>query len=438
MTSNSSDPESWQLHNTTKQDRKELGERLKDPEDSLKLVIVRDMWLTGFDAPCLHTMYVDKPMRGHNLMQAIARVNRVYKDKPGGLIVDYIGIASDLKQALATYTESGGHGTPAFDQSEAIAVMMEKYEIVVGMFNGFDYKQYFSSDTKEKMTIILEAQEHILSLDDGKNRFTQQVVSLSKAFALSVPSLSAMKIKEEVGFFQAIKARLTKFEPTGSGKSDAEIETAIRQIVDKAVVVDGVIDIFGAAGIKKPDISILSDDFLEEIRGMERRNITIELLRKILDDEIKTRIKKNFIQSKKLSDMLDAAIKKYQNKLLTAAQVIEELIRIAREIKVSDERGENLGLTEDEIAFYDALAMNESAKEVLGDETLRDLARILVQKVKANTSIDWTIKDSIKARLRVIVKRVLRQYGYPPDKQKLATENILKQAELFANEWSSY
>lgn len=438
MTSNSSDPESWQLHNTTKQDRKELGERLKDPEDSLKLVIVRDMWLTGFDAPCLHTMYVDKPMRGHNLMQAIARVNRVYKDKPGGLIVDYIGIASDLKQALATYTENGGQGTPAFDQSEAIAVMMEKYEIVVGMFNGFDYKRYFSTATKEKMTIILEAQEHILSLDDGKNRFTQQVVLLSKAFALSVPSLSAMKIKEEVGFFQAIKARLTKFEPTGSGKSDAEIETAIRQIVDKAVVVDGVIDIFGAAGIKRPDISILSDDFLEEIRGMERRNIAIELLKKILDDEIKTRVKKNFIQSKKLSDMLDAAIKKYQNNLLTAAQVIEELIRIAREIKVSDERGENLGLTEDEIAFYDALAMNESAKEVLGDDTLRDLARILVQKVKANTSIDWTIKDSIKARLRVIVKRVLRQYGYPPDKQKLATENILKQAELFANEWSSY
>lgn len=437
MTSASSDPESWQLHNTTKQDRKKLGERLKDPGDPLKLVIVRDMWLTGFDAPCLHTMYIDKPMRGHNLMQAIARVNRVYKDKPGGLIVDYIGIASDLKQALATYTESGGKGAPALDQSEAIAAMIEKYEIVVQMFNGFDYKRYFSADTKEKMIIILEAQEHILSLDDGKNRFTQQVVLLSKAFALSVPSLPAMKIKEEVGFFQAIKARLTKFEPIGSGKSDAEIETAIRQIVDKAVVVDGIIDIFDAAGIKKPDISILSDDFLEEIRGMKRRNIALELLKKILDDEIKTRIKKNFIQSKKLSDMLDAAIKKYQNNLLTTAQVIEELIRIAREIKVSDERGEGLGLTEDEIAFYDALAMNESAKEVMGDDTLRDLARILVQEVRANTSIDWTIKESIQARLRVIVKRILRQYGYPPDKQKLATENILKQAELFADEWSS-
>jgi type I restriction enzyme, R subunit len=437
MTSSSSDTESWQLHNTSKQDRKELGERLKDPSDPLQLVIVRDMWLTGFDAPCLHTMYVDKPMRGHNLMQAIARVNRVYKDKPGGLIVDYIGIASDLKQALATYTESGGQGAPALDQSEAIAAMMEKYEVVMQMFNGFEYKRYFSASTKEKMTIILEAQEHVLGLENGKNRFTKQVGLLSKAFALSVPSLPAMNIKDEVGFFQAVKARLIKFEPTGSGKSDAEIETAIRQIVDRAVVVDGVIDIFDAAGIKKPDISILSDDFLEEIRDMKRKNLALELLKKIIDDEIKTRTKKNFIQSKKLSDMLDTAIKKYQNNLLTAAQVIEELINIAKEIKVSDTRGEDLGLNEDEIAFYDALAINGSAKKVLGDETLRELARILVQKVKANTAIDWTIKESVQAKLRVIVKRILRQYGYPPDKQKLATENILKQAELFADEWSS-
>ncbi|NLB55082.1 MAG: DUF3387 domain-containing protein, partial [Lentisphaerae bacterium] len=436
MTSGSSDPESWQLHSTTKQDRKVLGERFKDPSDPLKLVIVRDMWLTGFDAPCLHTMYIDKLMRGHNLMQAIARVNRVYKDKPGGLIVDYIGIASDLKQALATYTESGGQGKPALDQSEAIAAMMEKYEIVAQMFNGFEYKRYFSSDTKEKMTIILEAQEHILGLEDGKNRFTKQVSLLSKTFALSVPSTPAMNIKDELGFFQAVKARLTKFEPTGSVKSDTEIETAIRQIVDKAVVVDGVIDIFDAAGIKKPDISILSDDFLNEIRGMTRRNLALELLKKILLDEIKTRTKKNLVQSKKLSDMLDTAIRKYQNNLLTAVQIIEALINIAKEIKAADERGEHLGLTDDEIAFYDALVMNESAKAVLGDDTLRELARILVQQVKANTSIDWTIKESVQARLRVIVKRILRQYGYPPDKQKLATENILKQAELFADEWT--
>ena len=436
MTSSSSDPESWQMHNTTKQERRDLGERLKDPSNPLELVIVRDMWLTGFDAPCLHTMYVDKPMRGHNLMQAIARVNRVYKDKPGGLIVDYIGIASDLKKALATYTESGGQGAPALDQSEAITAMTEKYEIVEQMFSDFDYKRYFTSDTKEKMTIILEAQEYILSLEDGKNRFTKQVSLLSKAFALAVPSLPAMEIKEELGFFQAVKARLTKFEPAGSGKSDAEIETAIRQIVDKAVVVDDVIDIFDAAGIKKPDISILSDDFLEEVRDMKRKNLAMELLKKILGDEIKTRTKKNFIQSRKLSEMLDAAIKKYQNNLLTAAQVIDELINIAKEIKVSDERGEDLGLSEDEVAFYDALANNGGAKEVLGDDTLRELARLLVEKVKANTAIDWTIKESVQAKLRVIVKRILRQYGYPPDKQKLATDNILKQAELFADEWS--
>ena len=437
MTSSASDPGSWQLHNTTRQERKELGNRLKDPGDPLKCVIVRDMWLTGFDAPCLHTMYVDKPMRGHNLMQAIARVNRVYKDKPGGLIVDYIGIASDLKQALASYTGSGGKGAPAFDQADAIAAMMEQYEIVAQMFNGFDYARYFSAGTQEKMTLILEAQEHVLSLEDGKNRFIKYVGLLSRTFALSVPSLPAMGIKDALGFFQAVKARLTKFEPTGSGRSDVDIETAIRQIVDKAVVVDSVIDIFDAAGIRKPDVSILSDDFLEEVRGMKRKNLALELLRKILDDEIKTRTKRNFIQSKKLSDMLDAAIKKYQNNLLTAAQVIEALINIAKEIKVSDGRGDDLGLTGDEVAFYDALAFNRSAKDVLGDETLRELARILVEKVRANTAIDWTIKESVQAKLRVIVKRVLRKYGYPPDKEKLATENILKQAELFVDHWDS-
>ena len=435
MTSESSDPGSWQTHNTTKQTRKEIGERFKRPGDPLKLVIVRDMWLTGFDAPCLHTMYVDKPMKGHNLMQAIARVNRVYNDKPGGLIVDYIGIASDLKQALAVYTESGGQGAPVLDQSDAVAAMMEKYEIVAQMFDGLDYRRYFSADAKGKMTIILEAQEHILGLEEGKTRFTKQVILLAKTFALSVPARKAMAIKDELGFFQAVKARLTKFEPAGSGKTDVEVETAIKQIVDRAVVVDGVMDVFAAAGIKKPNISILSDDFLNEVRDMKRKNLALELLRKILKDEVKTKTKKNFIQSKLFSDMLDAAIKKYQNNLLTAAQVIEELIDIAKQIRAHNERGENLGLTEDEIAFYDALAFNQSAKEVLGDDTLRELAGILVEKVKNNTSIDWTIKENVRAKLRVIVKRVLRQYGYPPDKQKLATENILKQAELFADEW---
>ncbi len=436
MTSSSSDPATWQIHNTTKQERKLLGDRLKDPHDPLKMVIVRDMWLTGFDAPCLKTMYIDKPMRRHNLMQAIARVNRVFRDISGGLIVDYIGIASDLKHALATYTENGGRGAPTLDQAEAVATMLEKFEIVDQMFNGFDYNKYFSADTKEKMTIILETQEHILSLEDGKNRYQRQTSLLSKAFALSVPDPKAMEIKEAVGFFQVVKARLTKFEPNGKGKSDAEIETAIRQIVDKAVVAEGVVDIFDAAGIKKPDISILSDDFLQEVKGMQHKSLAMELLKKLLGDEIKSRVKKNFIQSKKLSEMLENAIKKYQNNLITASQVIEELIEMAKEIRKSDERGKGLGLTEDEVAFYDALLDNGSAKEVLGDDTLRELARILVKRVKENTTIDWTIKESVQAKLRSIVKRTLRKFGYPPDKQLLATENILHQAELLADDWA--
>ena len=438
MTSSASDPQSWQAHNTSKNDRKTLGDRFKNPSDPLQLVIVCDMWLTGFDAPCLHTMYIDKSMNGHNLMQAISRVNRVYKDKPGGLIVDYIGIATHLKQALNTYTESGGKGAPVLKQSEAVAVLLEKHQIVAQMFHGFDYKRYFSADTKEKMNIILSAQEHILGLPDGKNRFSKQVVLLGKAFALSVPAPEALNIKDELGFFQAIKARLGKFEANvnGSGQSDAEIETAVRQLVDSAIVVDGVIDIFDAAGIKKPEVAILSDEFLEEIRDMKQKNLALELLKKILGDEIKTRTKKNLIKSKKLSAMLADAIKKYHNKLLTTAQVIDELITIAQEIKAADKRGENLGLNDDEIAFYDALADNENAQQVLGDDNLRALARTLVTQVKVNTSIDWTLRTSVRARLRVIVKRILRQYGYPPDQQQLATDNILQQAELFADEWS--
>jgi len=437
MTSSSSDPENWQIHSTTKDTRKEIAERFKDPDDRLKIVIVCDMWLTGFDVPCLHTMYVDKPMRGHTLMQAIARVNRIFRDKPGGLIVDYIGIASDLKIALATYTISGGKGAPTLDQEVAVAKMLEEFEIVCQMFDKFDYKKFFAAGTQQKLTIILEAQEYILSLEDGKDRFTKEVVGLSKAFAISVPHPKAMEIKDDVGFFQAVKARLVKFEPTGSGKSDAEIETAIRQIVDKAVVSEGIIDVFDAAGIKKPDISILSDEFLREIQGMERKNLALELLKKLLNDEIKFRTKKNLIQSKKFSEMLENAIKKYQNNLLTTAQVIEELIRLAKDIRDSDKRSEQFNLTDNELAFYDALANNESARAVLGDEKLRDLARVLVQRVKANTSIDWTIKENVRAKLKVIVKRLLRQYGYPPDLELLATENVLKQAELLADEWVS-
>lgn len=434
MTSSSSDPENWQAHSTTKQDRKDLGERMKDPSDPLKLVIVRDMWLTGFDAPCLHTMYVDKLMKGHNLMQAIARVNRVYKDKPGGLIVDYIGFASDLKKALAEYTESGGKGAPTLDQDAAVAKMLEHREVVEQMFSGFDYKRYFSSDTGEKLRIILEAQDHVLGLENGESRFKANVDSLSKAFAISIPNPKALELKDEVGFFQAVKARLVKFEPGDGRKTDEEIETAIRQIVDRAVVADGIIDVFDAAGIKKPDISILSDEFLEEIKGMEKKNLALELLKKLLNDDIRSRSKKNLIQSKKFSEMLENVIRRYQNNLLTAAQVIEELIGIAKEVRESDKRGKELGMSEYELAFYDALANNESARDVMGIKPLRELAVVLVERVKANTSIDWTVKESVKARLRAIVKRTLRKYGYPPDMQKLATENILKQAEMLADE----
>ncbi|MBI3794854.1 MAG: type I restriction endonuclease subunit R [Nitrospinae bacterium] len=435
MTSASSDPESWQKHHTSKENRKEISERFKDPSDPLRLVIVRDMWLTGFDVPCLHTMYIDKAMRGHSLMQAIARVNRIYKDKKGGLIVDYIGIASDLKTAFITYASSGGKGAPTIDQKEAVAKMLEKYEVVVQMFDKFDYKKYFSANTQEKLVLILEAQEYVLGLADGKTRFAREVTLLSQAFALSVPDPKAIEIRDEVGFFQAIKARLVKFEPTGGGKSDTEIETAIKQIVDRAVVSDGIVDIFDAAGIKKPDISILSDEFLAEVRGMERKNLALELLRKLLNDEIHSRTRKNHILSKKLSELLENSIRKYQNNLLTTAQVIEELIKMAREIKDSDKRGEFMGLSEAELAFYDALANNQSAKDVLGDDKLRELSRVLVKKVKKNTSIDWTLKESVQAKLRVIVKRTLRQFGYPPDLELLATENVLKQAELQADEW---
>ena len=431
MTSSSTDPLNWQLHHTTKEDRKGLAKRFKDPSDPLQIVIVRDMWLTGFDAPCVTTMYVDKPMKGHTLMQAIARVNRVYKEKTGGLVVDYIGIASDLKEALAIYSASGGKGKPTLNINDAVNVMKEKYEIVQNLLWGFDYKKYFNADVNEKLTILLETQEFILSKPEGKDEFTKYVMELSKAFALVVPHPEAMEIKEEVGFFQAVKARLIKYEPSEGGKSTQDIETAIRQLVDKAVVSEGVIDIYKEAGIKNPDISILSEEFLEEVKNIKYKNLSIELLKKLINDEIKVRSRKNIIQSKKLSEMLQDAIRRYQSNVLTSVQVLEELIRIAKELQKEDKNIKALGLTEEEIAFYDALANNESAKNVLGDKVLRQIAQDLVNQVKKNTSIDWTIRESVKAKLRILVKRTLRKYNYPPDKQAIATETVLKQAELF-------
>jgi len=434
ITGSSSDGPEISRHYTTKEDRRILAERMRDPDDELKLVIVVDMWLTGFDVPCLHTMYIDKPMKGHNLMQAIARVNRVYKDKPGGLIVDYLGIASDLKEALSFYSDSGGKGDPAIVQEEAVRLMLEKYEVVCQMFHGFSYKDYFTAGTSRKLSIILDAEEYILGLEDGRKRYIDEVTALSKAFAIAIPHEQALAIKDDVAFFQAVKSRLTKFSGPGSGKTDEEIETTIRQVIDKALISEPVIDVFDAAGIKKPDISILSDEFLMEVKDMEHKNIAVEVLKKILNDEIKSRSKKNLVQSKTLMELLEKSIKQYHNKIITAVEVIEELIKLAKEIKQMDEEPEKMGLSQYEYAFYTAVADNESARELMGKEKLRELAVVLYQQVKQNATIDWTLKESVRAKLKVAVKRTLRKYGYPPDMQELATETVLKQAELIADE----
>jgi len=434
MTSASSDGPEISKHHTTKDQRRVLADRMKDPEDELKLVIVRDMWLTGFDVPSMHTLYIDKPMKGHNLMQAIARVNRVYKDKPGGLVVDYLGIASDLKKALSFYSDSGGKGDPAIAQEKAVQMMLEKLEVVSQMFHEFAYEEYFEADTGKKLSLILAAEEHILGLENGKKRFINEVTALSQVFSIAIPHEQAMDVKDEVSFFQAVKSRLAKFDSTGAGKTDEEVETAIRQVIDKALVSEKVIDVFDAAGIKKPDISILSEEFLLEVKNMEHKNIALEVLKKLLNDEVKTRTKKNLIQSKSLMEMLEKSIKKYHNKILTAAEVIEELIELSKEIQKMDKEPQEMGLSDFEYAFYTAIANNDSARELMEKEKLRELAIVLFEKVKANASIDWTIKESVKAKLKVIVKRTLRQYGYPPDMQKLATETVLKQAELIAEE----
>jgi len=432
MTSNSSDGPKIAKHHTTKTQRKTLADRMKHPDDPLKLVIVRDMWLTGFDAPSLHTLYIDKPMKGHNLMQAIARVNRVYKDKPGGLIVDYLGIASDLKKALSFYSDAGGKGDPTILQAQAVELMLEKLEVVAQLFHGFAYEDYFSADTAQKLSLILAAADYILSLEDGKKRFVNEVTALSKAFAIAIPHEQAMDIKDEVAFFQAVKARLVKFDSTGTGRSNEAIETTIRQVIDQALVSEQVIDVFDAAGIKKPDISILSEEFLLELKGMVHKNVALEVLKKLLNDELKSRSRKNLVKSKSLMEMLENAIKKYHNKVLTAAEVIDELIKLSKEIIGMDDEASELGLTEFEYAFYTAVADNKSAKELMQHDKLRELAVVLTERVKQNASIDWTIKESVRAKLKVIIKRTLRQYGYPPDMQKLATETVLKQAEIMS------
>ena len=436
MTGAASDPPDWQPHIRNKPRREALASRFRDAGDPLQVALVRDMWLTGFDAPSLHTMYADKPMRGHGLMQAIARVNRVFRDKPGGLVVDYLGLAQELKRALATYTESGGTGRTALDQGEAVAVMLEKFDICCGLFHGFDRSAWVTGTPQERLGLLPAAQEHILAQENGKDRCIQAVRDLSRAFALAVPHEDAIRIRDEVGFFQAVQAVLAKRAAT-TARPDEELDQAVRQIISRAVAPEGVIDIFAAAGLEKPDISILSDQFLAEVRGMPQRNLAVELLQKLLKGELATRRRKNVVQARSFAEMLEQTLRRYQNRAVEAAQVIEELITLAREMREAAARGEKLGLTEDELAFYDALETNDSAVQVLGDETLRNIARELVDTVRGNVTIDWTLRENVRANLRRLVRRILRKHGYPPDKQEKATRTVLEQAEALSAGWAA-
>jgi len=435
MTGSAADPAEWQPHIRNKPRRELLAKRFRDPEDPLRVVIVRDMWLTGFDCPSLHTMYVDKPMRGHGLMQAIARVNRVFHDKPGGLIVDYLGLAHELRQAVATYTESGGQGPVAIDQEEAARVMEEKYEICCGLFHGFDRSKWACGTPQERLGLLPAAQEHILAQQDGKERLLRAVAALSRAFALAVPHKRALAIRDDVAFFQAVRAALAKRAP-GDERTEAEIDHAIQQLIARAIAPEGVIDIFAAAGLPKPNLAILSDEFLAEVRNMPQRNLAVELLRKLLQGELNIRRHKNIVQARSFAEMLEQAIRRYQNRAIETVQVIEELIALARAMREANARGERLGLSEEELAFYDALETNDSAVKVLGDETLRAIARELTHTVRQNVTIDWTLRENVRAHLRTLVKRILRKYGYPPDKQEKATQTVLEQAEVLSAAWA--
>jgi type I restriction enzyme R subunit len=436
MTGSAADPAAWQPHIRNKARREALAARFKDPADPLRLVIVRDMWLTGFDAPVLHTMYVDKPMQGHGLMQAIARVNRVFKDKPGGLIVDYLGLAEQLRKALAAYTEGGGRGRVAIDQAEAVAVLLEKHEILTALFHGFDYRAFHAGAPGERLAIIRQAMEHVLGQPDGKARLMRTVAELSKAFALAVPHPDALAVRDDVAFFQAVRAGLAK-ATVAEGRDEEELDSAIRQIISRAITSDQVIDLYAAAGLRRPDLSILSDEFLAEVRGLPQRNLALEVLRKLLNDEIKSRLRTNVVQGRSFAALLEAAIRRYQNRTIESAEVIAELIELARQMRAAARRGEELGLTEEELAFYDALETSDSAVRVLGDDTLRQIARDLVETVRRNVTVDWTVKESARAKLRTLVKRLLRKHGYPPDKTERATQTVLAQAELLGAEWAT-
>ena len=436
MTGSASDPLEWQPHIRNKARREALANRFRDPDDPLQVVLVRDMWLTGFDAPSLHTMYVDKPMRGHGLMQAIARVNRVFKDKPGGLVVDYLGLAQDLKQALATYTESGGTGRTALNQGEAVAVMLEKHEVCCALFHGFDWTKWTTGTPQERLSLLLAAQEHVLAQEDGKERCLNAVRELSQAFALAVPHPETTRIRDDVGFFHSVRVRLLK-RAESEARPQEELDLAVRQIISRAVASEGVMDIFAAAGLDKPDISVLSDEFLAEVRGMPHRNLAVELLQKLLKGEVSARRRKNVVQARSFAEMLEQTLRRYQNRAIEAAQVIEELIELAKEMREANARGERLGLSDDELAFYDALETNDSAVQVLGDDTLRDIARQLVETVRNNVTIDWTLRENVRANLRRLVRRILRRHRYPPDKQEKATLTVLEQAEVLSEGWAT-
>ena len=436
MTGAADDPPGWQPHIRDKRRREALARRFRDAGDPFRIALVRDMWLTGFDAPSLHTMYVDKPMRGHGLMQAVARVNRVFGDKPGGLVVDYLGLAHELKRALAAYTASGGGGRAVLDQADAVAAMREKYEVCRALFHGFDASRWRAGAPAERLALLPAAQEHVLAQEDGKERCLQAVLELSQAFALAAPHEEAIRIRDDVAFFQAVRSVLAK-RAEGEARPEEDLDHAVRQLVSRAVASDGVVDVFAAAGLEKPDISILSEEFLAEVRDMPRRNLAVELLRKLLTGELAVRRRKNVVQARSFAEMLERTLLRYRNRAVEAAQVIEELIQLARDLREANARGEELGLSEDELAFYDALETNDSAVKVLGDGILRDIARELVETVRSNVTIDWTLRENVRANIRRLVRRILRKHGYPPDKQEKATQTVLEQAEALSAGWAA-
>lgn len=437
MTGSADDGPDWQPHIRSKEKRRSLATRFKNAKDPFRIVIVRDMWLTGFDAPCLHTMYADKPMQGHGLMQAIARVNRVFKNKPGGLVVDYLGLADQLKEALATYTESGGKGNPTFDTAQAVAVMLEKHGIACDMMHGFNWDKWTTGKPAERLALLPAGQEHILAQEDGKARWVQVVMELSSAFALSSATDEAVKIRDDVSFFQALQAVLNK-RSGSSSRSPEQIDAAIRQLVSSAITTDGeIIDVFTAAGLAKPDISILSEQFLAEVRGLKHKNVAAELLEKLLKDELKVRSRRNLVQSQVFSEKLKKTLNGYHNRAISTLEVIEELIKLAKELDAATKAGQEMGLTEDEKAFYDALAANESALVAMGDEKLKVIAAELITQVRKSVTIDWTLRESARAKIKVMVRRILNRYGYPPDLQDEAVKTVLAQAELLCADWSS-